>query len=261
MFPIATDILFEARSTDALESLSGLVSVVVTLFEDECFLAECLDSVAAQHHPRLELIVVDDGSADGSAMLARHWLEHNAARFARAILLKHAQNQGLSQARNTAFEAALADHVFVLDGDGILYPRAIGRLLESIEETKAGVAYSQVALFGEQTRLGLADEWRRDFFEKGSYVDAMALVSKAAWKAVGGYTHMDLGWEAYEFWCKFIEHDIEGLFVPEILCRRRVRHSAMPQDKADHRSSRLTNKMMLLHPWLQPSIGANVSAE
>jgi glycosyltransferase involved in cell wall biosynthesis len=259
MFPIDTETLFERREPDSLDSHGPerLVSVIVTLFEHECFLAECLDSVAAQQHKRLELVIVDDGSIDGSATVAREWLVENSSRFERAILLKQAQHQGLSQARNAAFEAARADHVFVLDADSMIYPRAIGRLLEAIEDTKVGVAYSQIELFGAQSRLGFADEWRREFFEKGNYVDAMALVSKAAWETVGGYTQMDPGWEAYEFWCKFIEHGIEGLYVPEILCRRRVHGSPMSEDDAKRRLSRLTNRMMLLHPWVRP-IAANL---
>ena len=72
MFPVQTDTLFASET--AARGGEALVSVVVTLFNYGGYLPECLGSVAAQTHPRLELIVVDDASSDDSAALAQAWL-------------------------------------------------------------------------------------------------------------------------------------------------------------------------------------------
>ena len=128
--------------------------------------------------------------------------------------MTHKDNQGLAQARNTAFELAETEFVFVLNSDNCLYPRAIARLLESLDEGDKGVAYSQLHLFDEECRLGNADVWSYDRLREGNYIDAMALIRKSAWVQVGGYTPMQ-GWEDYDLWCKFMEAGIEGVFVPE----------------------------------------------
>jgi glycosyltransferase involved in cell wall biosynthesis len=248
MFPIESETLFEA---EAPAGDGPLVSVVVTLFEYGRFLEDCLGSVAAQTHPRLELVVLDDASRDDSAELARAWLERNQARFERALLLRHRRNQGLSQARNTAVGAARAEAVMVLDADNMLYPRAVARLLEAMEDTGAGVAYSQVEWFGAERRLGYADVWDGELFKPANYVDAMALVSRTAWARVGGYAHLDIGWEDFELWCRFVEEGIEGVFVPEILCRYRLHGGSMLRTETDPRTLRIAQRLMSLHPWLR----------
>ena len=232
---------------------SSLVSVTVTAFNYGHFLPECLDSVAGQTHQELELIVVDDMSGDATAQIAEDWLGSRGDRFERVRLVRHRTNEGLSRARNTAFRLAEGGCVFVLDADNALYPRAIARLLEAIEEAEAGVAYSQLEFFGDLSRIGVADVWNPASFIPRNYVDAMSLVSKKAWERVGGYRDMNYGWEDYELWCKFIEHGIEGAYVPEILCRYRVHGGSMTSRmtaEQQRRLARTAHEITALHPWL-----------
>lgn len=263
MFPIEKTIILETRNAGRSGS-EALISVAVSLFNYDKYLPECLGSVVEQTHQRLELVIVDDGSSDASIEVARSWIEDHQSRFERCLLVQHTQNQGLSQTRNTAFELARADYVFVLDADNMIYPRALERLLECIQTTGAGVAYSQLEIFGDQTasqldnfggqkRLGLADVWDPASFKKLNYVDAMSLISKDAWRRVGGYTNMNYGLEDYELWCKFIEHNIDGIFIPEILCRYRLHNSSMTAAMLTDRNIRLIrsiNEITALHPWL-----------
>lgn len=247
-FPVAARTLIE-RERPA-EAEGALVSVLVTLYNYQGLIGGCLDTVAAQTHPRLELVVVDDASTDRSAEAAEAWLVEHAARFERVLLVQHEENQGLPQARNTGFEHARAGQVFVLDADNGLHPRAIARLLETMEDGGYAVAFSQVEQFGAATRLGFADVWRRELFKPANYVDAMALVSKAAWAQVGGYSQLDLGWEDFDLWCKFIERGLEGVFVPEILCRYRIHAESMLRTQTNLAEARIVDAMMMRHPWL-----------
>jgi glycosyltransferase involved in cell wall biosynthesis len=237
---------------DAALPREDLVSVAVSLFNYARFLPECLDSVAAQTHRALELIVVDDASeADDSAEVARAWLEANAARFVRVALLRHRRNQGLAETRNTGFAAARGENVFVLDADNTIFPRAIARLHAVMRESGFAAAYAQLAFFGTEQRLGYADIWQRELFERENYVDAMALISRRAWEAVGGYTHIDGGWEDYDFWCKFIDAGLEAAFVPEILCRYRVHGDSMLRTEHKGKRQLLAIQLGLRHPWLR----------
>lgn len=231
---------------------NGLVSVCVSLYNYSKFLPECLDSIRNQQYLPIELIIVDDASdRDDSVIVAQKWMENNASRFYRTLLLSHVKNQGLAQARNTAFANAVGEYVFVIDADNMIYPRAIARLYDAIKNTGASAAYTQLEFFGDERRLGYADVWMPGRFLQGNYVDAMALISKKTWYQVGGYTHIEGGWEDFDFWCKMIDMDLEGIFVPEILCRYRVHGTSMLRTETNKAQERLSVDMIMRHPWLR----------
>ncbi|MDH6590969.1 glycosyltransferase involved in cell wall biosynthesis [Variovorax sp. TBS-050B] len=149
------------------------------------------------------------------------------------------------------FEYARTDPVFVIDADNQIYPRALERLLEAFNGREYDAAYSQIELFGNQTGLGLADVWSKNLFRSGNYVDAMALISKRSWSQVGGYSHIESGWEDFDFWCKFVDHGMEAIFVPEILCRYRVHGASMLRTDTIAATERLRVELTLRHPWLE----------
>lgn len=228
------------------------VTVAVSLYNYEQFIEECLASVSAQTHEALELIVVDDASRrDASADRCRAWLEREAARFDRALLLRHRANLGLADTRNTAFRWARTQHVFVLDADNTIYPRAIERLWQAATAVGAEAAYSQLEFHGEQVCIGYADVWNRHRMQPGNYIDAMALIRRETWDEVGGCSHMEGGWEDYDFWCKSMEHRVFALFVPEVLCRYRVHGTSMLRTDTAASYDRLKVEMTVRHPWLR----------
>lgn len=242
-------ILDQAHTQDTSQAP---VSVAVSLFNYASFLQDCLASIAAQYYPALELIVVDDHSMrDDSVEVAKAWLAEHAGRFSRVLLLHHRQNQGLAQARNTAFAHAQAERVFVIDADNEIYPRCITRLSKAMDESGCEAAYSQLEFFGDQRQLGYADVWQPESFEEENFVDAMALISKQAWSDVGGYTHIEGGWEDYDFWCKFVERGFAGGFVPEMLGRYRVHGTSMLRSETSSRYASINIEMSLRHPWLK----------
>lgn len=243
------EVLFEGPRRD--RPRADAVTVAVSLYNYERFVVDCLESVAAQTHAAVELIVVDDASGqDASAERCRAWLQARAGRFDRATLIRHGRNLGLAAARNTAFAAARTDHVFVLDADNEIFPRALARLREAVTGTGAEASYSQIALYGSQTGIGQADVWSKARMRPGNYVDAMALISRSAWREVGGYTHLDGGWEDFDFWCKLMEGGIMALFVPEILCRYRMHGTSMLRTETNVATEQLKVELTLRHPWL-----------
>lgn len=240
------------RSEKAERAAPQAITVAVSLFNYERFVVECLDSIASQTHQPLELIIVDDQSTrDQSVPVVCAWLTSNEARFDRAVLIRHRVNRGLAAARNSAFALARTDYVFVMDADNRLYPRAIARLQEAARERTYDAAYSQIENFGDQTGLGQADVWSRRRFQRGNYVDAMALVRTRSFRQVGQYSHIEGGWEDYDFWCKFIEAGMTAIFVPEILCRYRVHAASMLRQETDTNAERLKVELTVRHPWLR----------
>lgn len=227
------------------------VSVIVTLYNYGHYVEGCLDSLAKQTQQGVELVLVDDKSTDGGPDVVLKWLDRNEMAFAGVRVIQHTANMGLSYARNSAFLHAAADRVFVMDADNQLYPRAIERCMLAMTDAGSAGAYTQLELFGERSGLGEADFWSKERFKPKNYIDAMALLSKEAWRKVGGYDQLIVnGWEDYDLWCKFVEHDLACTFVPEVLCRYRTHAASMSNTETNPNAGALILQMSIRHPWL-----------
>ena len=106
------------------------ISVVVAFFNNEDDLGDCLDSIAAQTHPDLDVIMVDDGSSDHSAEIARA----KAAADPRFTLLQP-EHGGPGGARNRGVERARGEYLAFVDGDDVLPANAYELLLHALERS------------------------------------------------------------------------------------------------------------------------------
>jgi glycosyltransferase involved in cell wall biosynthesis len=213
-----------------------------------------LDSVAEQTLASTALIVVDDASTDRGPDRVMAWMETHQDRLASASLVQHASNRGLAAARNTAVERSESEYVFILDADNEIRPRCLEALLTSARSSGAAFAYSIIEQFGEIEGLAGTDAWSAERLARGNYVDAMALLKRTTWKAVGGYRKMTTpGWEDFDFWCRCVEADLHGILVPEILCRYRL-HSRSMLRRFIHtlsQHSRVRSEVRSAHPWVE----------
>jgi glycosyltransferase involved in cell wall biosynthesis len=105
-------------------TLPPLVSVVIPCYNSARYLAETIESVRLQTYPRIEIIVVDDGSTDETAKIAR----------SRGVRYIHQTNRGISAARNTGILHSQGKYVLFLDHDDRLLPRAVKTGVELLEE-------------------------------------------------------------------------------------------------------------------------------
>jgi glycosyltransferase involved in cell wall biosynthesis len=98
-----------------------LISVVIPVYNAAPFLAETLTSVFAQDHRPIEVIVVDDGSTDGSLAIAKAWSP--------ALRIVHQENSGQAAARNRGIELARGPYVAFIDADDLWPPGKLRRHL------------------------------------------------------------------------------------------------------------------------------------
>lgn len=119
-----------------------LVSIIVPVYNVERYVDECLDSIRGQTHERLEIIVVEDCSTDGSlAKLAPHLADP------RVRLIQHERNSGLSAARNTGIEAANGEYVLFVDSDDAIAPTLVEACLANALEAGADVVVFDFVAF------------------------------------------------------------------------------------------------------------------
>ena len=114
---------------------SPLITVIVPVYNVEPYLPRCIDSVLSQSYRNIEVLVVDDGSTDGSPSLCDYYAEHDDR-----VRVVHEPNRGLSEARNTALNLMRGSLVTMVDGDDWLAPEALTTLSEAIVAHDADVA-------------------------------------------------------------------------------------------------------------------------
>ena len=120
-------------------SAPPLVSVIIAAFDSERTLGDTLRSALAQTLREIEIIVVDDGSSDGTAAIA----ERFAARDARISLIRQ-RRKGVSAARNAGIAAAAGAWIAPLDADDVWHPEKLARQIEAAARaaTPPGFVYA-----------------------------------------------------------------------------------------------------------------------
>ena len=127
---------------------SPLVTIVVPIYNVERYLDCCLESIRAQTHANLEIIVVEDCSTDDSlARLQPHLADP------RVRLIQHPRNGGLSAARNTGIEAATGEYILFVDSDDAIAATLVETCLARAQASGADVVVFDFAAFQDGEAL------------------------------------------------------------------------------------------------------------
>lgn len=117
------------------EDDESLVSVLVPAYNHERHVAACLDSVAAETWPRLELVVLDDASTDDTYAVAQAWAARYGDRFERVSVLRNEANAGVGATLNRLVEKARGRYVVTLASDDLLVAGGIAARVEHLRST------------------------------------------------------------------------------------------------------------------------------
>ena len=115
--------------------MSEKVSVIIPAYNAEKYLKECVDSVLKQTHKDVELIIINDGSKDGTKDILDEYASMHSN-----IQVVHTENGGVSRARNIGLEHAHGEYIMFLDSDDLLVSNAIEILLSDLKDNAADVA-------------------------------------------------------------------------------------------------------------------------
>jgi glycosyltransferase involved in cell wall biosynthesis len=132
--------------------MAVLVSVVMASYNHNRFLRENLDSVVAQSHRELEVVVVDDGSTDDSLATLRDYASRHGERF-RVFTHPGAANRGIYASLNRAIAEARGAYIAVQGSDDVWLPGKLERQLAVFEADRGvGAVYAQAYLVDESGR-------------------------------------------------------------------------------------------------------------
>ena len=202
----------------ALSVPSALISIVTPAFDVAPFVAAAIRSARAQHLTEWEMILVDDGSRDGTARAAEHAAEGDP----RIRILRQA-NAGVSVARNAGIAAARGEALLFLDADDWLAPDALRRLVTALRAAPdAALAYGPWAAVAEAARPGdMPLTLKTGPFPAGDVLERLlvrnllvngghALIRRAALDAAGGFRP---GIRYGEDWEGWVRHALGGRFA------------------------------------------------
>lgn len=124
------------------------ISIVTTAYNIEAHVEKCMDSLLAQTHKDIEIIVVNDCSTDKTMDIVGKFTDE------RIKVVNHSQNMGAGWARRTGISAATGDYVITVDGDDWLAPDFIEALAKNADETDADIVSG-----------GITYVWSKDYEE------------------------------------------------------------------------------------------------
>ena len=186
-------------------------------FNGERYIAEAVDSVLGQSYKNVELIVVDDGSTDGSKDIVRGY-------GPRTKLIEQ-QNRGPYPARNRGIREASGQFLAFLDADDYWAPSCLEKLYLGLINHNAELTYCGWQNVGENTPGGqpyippnyVEDDLIKCFLKGCPWPIHAALVKKETVDAVGGFSERYFSSMDYDFWLRIAARTRKIVLVPEVL--------------------------------------------
>lgn len=138
-----------------------LISVIVPVYNVLEYLDECIESIVHQTYYNLEIILVDDGSTDGSGLKCDEWKSKD-----RRIVVVHKKNGGLSDARNVGVGVSKGKYVGFVDSDDYIDVTFYETLYKLMKKYNAKIACARWDVDGDEYRIGEKNGIPKQTFEE-----------------------------------------------------------------------------------------------
>ena len=198
------------------------VSVVIPAFNCERFVAEAIDSVLQQTLPPHEIIVVNDGSTDGTA--------HVLSGFEPRIRVISQANAGLAAARNAGISVATGYWIGFLDADDTWLPAKLERQLEAASESRIAMVWTDRFNIGERGGLPEVQSQIQEMYAGDIFVDLLllgnrvtassVLVRTDVCRALGGFKNDLHACEDWDLWIRVAENHEIAVCREPLVCYR-----------------------------------------
>jgi glycosyltransferase involved in cell wall biosynthesis len=235
------------------------ISVVTPCYNAERFIAQTIRSVLDQTYQDFEIIVVDDGSIDGSPQVVQGFSDPR-------IRLLSQTNAGPAKARNTGVRAATGEFLAFLDADDLALPHRFATQLAILEEdpllSVVGSGYIWIDESGAQLPwphhswqhtpdLNDISSWLLDC----PFVPSATMLRRQAWEDVGGFDEELVGPEDWNFWMRLVVTGHRMTWQQEVICLYRRSANSLSEN-ADRMSvnSPEALRRVLIRPDFPPHL-------
>jgi len=233
-----------------------LFTVGMPVYNAMPYLAEAVESVLRQTYPRFELLIINDGSRDGS-------LEYLRSLQDPRIRIVSQENRGLTATLNRMLEEGRAPWLVRLDADDVASPERLALVAGGLERhPAAGMFYSRAEHYGNASAIAAASSTEgnpaelRALTRTGyllSLVHSSVVLHVARTRALGGY-RFDLHIEDLDLWWRMaLRHNI--VFLPQVTVQYRLNHNSVCINNLQKLSANtlFAQYLLLSHLWrLEP---------
>ncbi|MBR1732589.1 MAG: glycosyltransferase [Alloprevotella sp.] len=200
------------------QDTTPLVSVVIPAYNMQDYIGETLRSVLASHYLALEVVVVDDGSTDGTPDIVRRI----AAEDSRLRVFR-VENGGVCRARNKGCAEARGEFILPIDADDTIEPDLIGQAVAAMAAPDVAVAVPGGDFFGARTGRWTLPPYSLRLLARKNMIPASALFRRADWGRTGGYCEEIIAREDWEFWIHLLKDGGRVVQLPGCGLHYRIR--------------------------------------
>jgi glycosyltransferase involved in cell wall biosynthesis len=222
-----------------------LISCIVPVYNGELFLDEALDSILAQSYRPIEVIIIDDGSTDGTANIIRNHLPGVRGGLVRSI---RQENAGQVAATNRAVEAASGELLAFLDADDVWHPEKLSRQSAHLaDHPEVDVSFTLVQNFWIDELAEEAERFRDHRIARPipGYIMGTMLARRRAFDVAGFF---DVGHDhahTQEWVLRARAHGLMVALLPETLTRRRLHPGNRSRAAREHSRDDFLNVLKL----------------
>lgn len=187
--------------------MDSRLSIIIPVYNNENYLRPALQSVLAQTYPDFEVLVIDDGSTDGSLAICREFAQKD-----KRLRVIQKENGGVSSARNRGLEEAAGQYIAFVDGDDCIDPEMYTTMITILQDTGADLVDCRVIKESqymprsyEKGDVEVSDHPLEYLSKKGYFIDSS--LNKVYRRDFIGHTRFDEG----------ISYSEDKLFVTELI--------------------------------------------
>ncbi len=214
-----------------------LVSVLIPAYNVECYVADAIESALAQTYPKVEIVVVNDGSTDHTTAAIAPYRDR--------IVYVEQENRGLAGARNTGIRAASGSVLALLDADDLWLPERLERCIPILTaRPEIGLVTSDAYVIDETVRttkrcygdrrrypFPAREDEQLDEIARRNFLFISVVFRRELVERCGSFDESMQRAEDYELWTRFLLSGSRAAFVPDPLGYYRVRAGSLSASK------------------------------
>lgn len=232
-----------------MNHFSGLVSIIIPVYNAQDYLAECLDSALNQTYDKIEVIAINDGSTDNSLDILK--------KYSDKIKIISKKNGGTASALNEGIKVMTGTWFKWLSADDLLYPNAIEDLIleaTKVENNENMIFYSNYDIIDSNGKIletfieqnyNHLERFEQNVILLDHYFGngTTSFINKSAIQRFGMFNETIGYKEDYEFWLRYCLLNNCGLFlIPKVLAKYRVHQNQLTKENVTISLSQ-TNKI------------------
>lgn len=236
-----------------MEISKVFVSVVMSVYNGEKYLAKAIESILNQTYKNFEFIIIDDGSTDKSLEIIEKYQNLDAR-----IILITRENKGLVASLNEGIQKAKGEYIARMDADDICLPNRIEEQLEYMKNNQLDLCGSWVQTFDEKNKLSIWQfpENHNDIVFRSFFICSFAhpsvIIKSTVFEKLRYENEVA---EDYRLWCDILSNGYKAGNIPKVLLKYRLHDNQITQTK----SKELINSANCIGLYFSNKINSNIS--